>query len=127
MESTVGLLPLVHTLDSLYELVTGLPSPLPPDDGEPLVSKARVIGILVLQRVTDEQGMVLQRLLHPDFFDQTKDAHSFLARSSIAVLRGFLHGVIAEEHLAAQRQANAEAYAAAKLREERGFGFTGQG
>jgi hypothetical protein len=124
-EPTVGLLSLVHSLDALYEIVKALPSPMPKEDSVPIIDKARVLGILALQRITDDQGAVLQRLLHSDFFDQeTKPEYpSFVARSSIAVLLGFLRGCLAEAEIEAQRDANAHAYAEQKLREERGVGF----
>jgi hypothetical protein len=125
-EPTVGLLPIMHSLEALFELAKALPSPLPPDDAVPLVERTRVLAILALQRLTDDQGKVLQRVLHPGFFDQDAkpDYPSFVARASIGVLCGFLRGCVAEAQVEAQRNANAEAYAKAKLKEERGVGFT---
>jgi hypothetical protein len=45
----------------------------------------------------------------------------------VAVLYGFLQGCVAELDVEAQRQANADAYAEAKIREERGVGFRSSG
>jgi hypothetical protein len=125
-EPTVGLLPIMHALEALFELTKVLPSPIPPDDQVPLVERTRVLAILALQRLTDDQGKVLQRVLHAGFFDQDAkpDYPSFVARASIAVLCGFLRGCIAEAQVEAQRSANADAYAKAKLKDERGVGFT---
>jgi hypothetical protein len=69
-----------------------------------------------VQRITEDQGRVLQRLLHPKFFRQAAkpDYPSVAARSSIAVLLGFLRGCLAEAKIEAQREANAREYAEEK-------------
>jgi hypothetical protein len=89
--------------------------------------RARGLGILALDYLSDEQATTLKRILHPSYFvmppERQGEVASFSAKASLAVLHGFIHGCIAEREIEAQRAANARAYAEEKVREERGFGF----
>lgn len=115
---------IVGALDALAEMTAVMPSPMPSEEGVPLVNKVRGLGRAALEALDEERGVMLQRLLHPSFFEDG-ELMSFAARSSLGVLRGYLHGCLAEMQVAEQRRANALAYAEAKIREERGVGFTG--
>lgn len=113
---------IVGALDALAALSGVMPSPMPPEEGVPLVNKLRGLGRAALEVLDQERADLLVRLLPAGFFDDA-DVKSFAARSSLGVLQGYLHGCLAEMQVEAQRQANAVAYAEAKVREERGVGF----
>jgi hypothetical protein len=97
------------------------------EEGVPILTRARGLARAALEYLDDDRGDLLTALLHPDFFDMDKEYRSFVARASLAVLRGYLRGCLLEVQMEAQMEANARAYAEAKVKEERGVGFRPRG
>jgi hypothetical protein len=117
------LLRIVGALDSLMQMVAGQGA-LDADDRVTIYNRTRVLGQWAIRQLTEDQAELLKSVLHPRYFDIDEDIMGVTgARASLAVLHGYLHGCIAEAQRSAQVEANARAYAEAKVKEERGVGF----
>lgn len=124
-EAQIGpLLRLGSALDALFETTNAVEGSLDIEDRVTIYARARALGILAIEYMTEEQAVTIQRILHPDFFDPEKEIKSSVsARASLGVLRGYVRGCVNELQADAQMAANAKAYAEEKLKDERGLGF----
>lgn len=117
-----ALIRLAGALDALGEMFDQLPSPPPPAESVPVAADMKRLyiqarAILGGPRAEELRLFVGVRNLELD------EVHGFMARSTLAIFRGFIRGCVAELQAEAQKEANALAYAEAKVKEERGVGF----
>ena len=115
------LIRVVSTLGSLNAAMEHVGSPVPPEEGVPLMTRTQRLAIVARDALDEERRDLLVALLHPDFFE--KSVNSMFTRASLATILGYLRGCIDELEWTQQRDANAKAYAEAKVRAERGVGF----
>jgi hypothetical protein len=118
-----SLIRIAEALDSLFDMTLPLGS-LEAEDRVTIFNRTRALGIVAIDFMTEDQAATLEAILHPRFFDSREAIEATIsARASLAVLRGYVHGCISELSFNAQLHANAQAYAAEKLKQERGMGF----
>lgn len=117
---------IIGAVDSLSDMLNSLGPDLQADDRVPALFHLRTLYLAAIDALDEERAGLLHDIIRGDHLldpEQFKKLTSHTTRARLSVLRGYLHGCVAEMQVTEQMRQNAEAYAAAKVREERGVGF----